>query len=335
MPTNGDEPQSWETPSAAKTRTPNVLRLPRWITFSCFFWLPLLASTSVAYRTVAQAPPAPAPPAQAAPSPVAPSVQQPTAKPAPKRNPDEFPPNPLEITTPDPLLPQTAGQRPLSEAERKQLALALDALDQQAAEKLKQHDRVGAFDLWYRELRLRRSLGVLEEVKALGRVGEIAWKENLAPDVRWITKRLDAILANNQLPVAATSSTSNSASQTASTPSSPATISSSERASRITVLEALGLAYQQIRLPQTAASVYQQILTDARQHRDEKKVDATLITLGQLYLNWFNYPNAASSYQELANRAKSTRRSRQRNHLPDATSLRLRTGKAASTCDRR
>jgi tetratricopeptide (TPR) repeat protein len=232
-------------------------------------------------------------------------------QPEPKRNPDEFPPNPLEIKTPDPLLPQTANQqavnqRPLSAAERKQLAITLDGLNSQATEKLKRRDRVGAFDLWYRELRLRRSLGVLEEVKALGRVGEVAWKENLAPDVRWITKRLDVILLENQLPTAPTNPASDPASQTALPLSStPTTLSASDRASRIAVLEALGLAYQQIRLPQTAASIYQQILADAKQRRDERKTDATLITLGQLYLNWLNYPNAASTYRELATRAKA------------------------------
>ncbi|XGV96323.1 MAG: tetratricopeptide repeat protein [Leptolyngbya sp. BL-A-14] len=293
--------------SVAKTRLPDAPRLPRWITFSCFFGLSLLMSASgFASGSVAQAPAASTPPASATSAPVAPSVQPLTAKPAKKRNPDEFPPNPLEITTPDPLLPQTVNQRPLSDTERKRLALALDELNRQASEKLKQRDRVGAFDLWYRELRLRRSLGLLEEVKALGRVGEIAWKENLAPDVRWITKRLDAILAQNQLQTAVTNSASDPASQTTTPPSStPTTLSASDRANRIAVLEALGLAYQQIRLPQTAANVYQQILTDAKQRRDEQKVDATLITLGQLYINWFNYPNAASTYQELANRAKA------------------------------
>ncbi|PSB34375.1 hypothetical protein C7B82_02600 [Stenomitos frigidus ULC18] len=224
---------------------------------------------------------------------------KPEVKPSPPRNSDEFPPNPLESTAPDPLLPTNASQRPLSAIERKQLAVALDGLNSQAAEKLKQRDRVGAFAIWYRELRLRRSLGVLEEVTALGRVGETAWKENLTPDVRWISKRLDAILAQNQLSTDIAPTTSN-----AIPVGSASALSSGDRASRIAVLEALGLAYQQVRLPQTAVSIYQQILTDAKQRRDEKKVDETLITLGKLQLGWFDYPNAAATYQELAKRAK-------------------------------
>lgn len=205
---------------------------------------------------------------------------------------DEFPPNPLESTAPDPLLPQPIVPRPLSALERKQLAAALDALNNQAAVKLKQRGRVGAFDLWYRELRLRRSLGAVEEVKALGRVGDIAWKENLTPDVRWITKRLDVILAQTQLPTATATPAAN--------PVIP--VSSGDR---LAVLEALGVAYQQVRLPKPAVSAYTQILTDAKQRHDEKKTDETLITLAQLHLNWLDYPNAIATYQELANRAKA------------------------------
>jgi tetratricopeptide (TPR) repeat protein len=263
----------------------------------------LLSLACLAPRTAAQMLPSQTTPT---PAPTAQPEQQPAVKPTQKSNPDEFPANPLEITTPDPLLPLRADQRPLSEAERKQLAITLDGLNSQAAAKLKQRDRVGAFALWYRELRLRRSLGTLEEVNALGRVGDIAWKENLTPDVRWITKRLDAILAQNQLPTAApTSTASEPSAQTSSAPASSLAPSSSDRANRIAVLEALGLAYQQVRLPKTAVSVYQQILADAKQRRDEQKVDETLITQGKLSLSWFDYPNAAATYQELANRAKA------------------------------
>jgi tetratricopeptide (TPR) repeat protein len=256
--------------------------------------LSLLLCLGFTPRAVTQTLPTPMPAAQ--------PEQKPEVK-ATKTNPDEFPPNPLDMTTPDPLLPSAAAQRPLSALERKQLAVALDELNNQAAARLKQRDRVGAFAIWYRELRLRRSLGTVEEVKALGRVGDIAWKENLTPDVRWITKRLDAILAQ-QLPIATTSMTPTT-SDAAAQPSNAAPLSSSDRAERLAVLEALGLAYQQVRLPKPAVSIYTQILTDAKQRRDEKKTDETLITLAQLHLTWLDYPNATATYRELANRAKA------------------------------
>lgn len=382
--------------------------------------------------------------------------------------PDEFPPNPLELTTPDPLLPNPL--RPLTAQERQQLAIACDALNLEAQAKLQAGDRVGAFDLWNRELRLRRALGLIPEIQALGRVGDIAWKETDTTQVRWITKRLDAILNQilpppvpgtvsptptptplnpgkipvappsqppastvpnqsrspqtqptpiGKIPVASpnqtlpspfsnqssspqsqptpigttplgalrsnpllssppqatsaqirtdqqssipvnsspnrsaqnssvqvdsspvnraqttavqTSSVQTNLAQTGSptsTPSdrSPATtvpsrsipvtsptstsapatppILNLDPATRNQVLEALGIAYQQVRLPQVAVRIYEQILADARQRRDEAKVESTLITLGQLHLSWFSYEPAATAFRELLERSRA------------------------------
>ncbi|MBD2073391.1 hypothetical protein H6F86_05725 [Phormidium sp. FACHB-592] len=244
-----------------------------------------------------------------------PPTQPPAAQPTPSKKTDEFPPNPLESTAPDPLLPQTAVPRPLSALERKQLTAALDNLNNQAIATLQQGDRVSAFALWYRELRLRRALGAVEETKALGRVGDIAWKESLTPDVRWITKRLDAILAQHQLSTA-TMATAPATGDTvpldpvatpppSNTSATSAVLSSSDRAGRLAVLQALGVAYQQVRLPKPAVAIYTQIVTDAKQRRDEKQTDEALITLAQLHLTWLDYPNAAVTYQELSSRAKA------------------------------
>jgi tetratricopeptide (TPR) repeat protein len=202
-----------------------------------------------------------------------------TKKPA-KPPATEFPPNPLELKTPDPLLPQ--AKRPLTDAEIKQLAIALDMLNAEAAAQLKAGDRAKAFEIWNRELRLRRVQGLLPEVQALGRVGGIAWQENQTLQVRIITQRLDAILAKLQPPA-----------------NQSAAVTPSLTAEQITLLDALGLAYQQVRSPGVAATVYQQVLADARQRQDTAKVEATLLTLGQLYLVWFNYPQAAEAYREL------------------------------------
>src|SRR6476646_9135759 len=90
--------------------------------------------------------------------------------------PDEFPPNPLELKTPDPLLPQTG--RPLTTQEQQTLRTALDELNTQATSQFQAGQPEAAFEIWYRELRLRRALGPLEEVAALSRVGTTAWEEN-------------------------------------------------------------------------------------------------------------------------------------------------------------
>src|SRR5579883_726897 len=265
------------------------------------------------------------------PSPAPTSSKQPATKSPPKPNADAFPPNPLDSTTPDPLLPQDAATRPLTAAERKQIAIAADGLNAQAAATLKRGDRLGAFALWYRELHLRRALGTVEEVTALGRVGDTAWRENSTTDIRWITKRLDAILTQTD-PTLPTSEALGSGAFTANLPtdtsapasatpppaspgrspidnrrsgSASAALANSSTDDRTGVLNALGLAYQQVRLPQIAVGIYQQILAEAKQRHDERTVDATLIMLGQLDLSWFDYSNAATTYRELLQRAEA------------------------------
>ncbi|WP_339366802.1 tetratricopeptide repeat protein [Gloeocapsa sp. PCC 7428] len=186
--------------------------------------------------------------------------------------PDEFPPNPLEITTPDPLLPS----QPLSPQARQNLAAALDQLNVQAQARLAAGDSVGAFEIWNRELRLRRALGTLAEVQALGRVGAIAWSENERTQVQIITQRLQTIQQQVQ----------------------------SQPTTDLTLLRSLAYAYQQVRSPQQAIEVYNQILALERQ-QNAAAAENTLRTIAELHLSWFDYPQAAKSYQELLALANS------------------------------
>lgn len=198
-----------------------------------------------------------------------------------KQAPDSFL-NPLELKTPDPLLPGGLD-RPLSDAEKQTLRTALDSLNDQANAKLRSGDTLGAFDIWNRELRLRRALGLLEEVQALGRVGNIAWVQNQSVQLRFITNRLSAIQTQLQQP----------AKNQAIVPD------------RSQVLSALGIAFQQVRSPGLALNVYQQLLTEARARQDAVGEVNILNTIGQLHLSWFDYPNAIATYTELLNLAKS------------------------------
>lgn len=233
-------------------------------------------------------------------------------KPEQPQNPNEFPPNPLELREPDPLLPTGVPGRPLTEIERQQLAAQLDQINGQATAQFQAGDRIGAFDTWNRELRLRRFLGLIPEVQALGRVGDIAWQENQITEVRWITRRLDEILTQVIPPLPAGSN----APPLTSLPVPPPptgralatqTVSSLSVTERTALLEALGVAYQQVRQPGSAIAAYQQVLTEARQRQDAAKVEATLITLGQLYLSWFDYPKASEVYLELLAGARDTK----------------------------
>lgn len=274
---------------------------------------------------------------------------------------EEFPPNPLEITAPDPLIPYDYKDRPLTAQEIRQLRAGANRLAVIGATKLEQGDRVAAFNAWNRELRFRRLTGSLtEEVLTLGRVGDAAWQGSDTTQLRWITKRLDEIWAKAQTEQSASkgqlatpdrlSALETLPPDLSLEPSQPAKIienstpSSSPQAPtqaaptltarqlfgtldtnplatggvnaivilgtlnrEVSLLDALGFAYQQVRLPQTAVKIYQQLLAEARQRNDAFKLEATLITLGQLHLAWFDYGSAVQPYQELLARSRSRR----------------------------
>ena len=177
--------------------------------------------------------------------------------------------NPLEIKTPDPLLPNP--NLPLTPLQRLKLKAALDELDRQAAARYAVGDRNSAFAIWNRELRLRRALGFQEELQALSRVGGIAWQDNQRPELQAITQRLQAIGQQVQ----------------------------SQPDVNLQLLRSLGLAFQQVREPDNAIAIYNRILVTARQQRDAATIQATLKTLAELNLSWFDYAKAATAYEEL------------------------------------
>ncbi|QOV21227.1 tetratricopeptide repeat protein [Anabaenopsis elenkinii] len=183
----------------------------------------------------------------------------------------KFPPNPLEVTTPDPLLPPLRDKQQLTTPERENLQRALDALNQEATAKLQGGDQPGAFGIWNREIRLRRYLGPWAEVKALSRFGAIAWGENAGQQVRYITQRLQTIQQQAQ----------------------------KAKGFDLELMVALGEAYQQVRSPKLALQAYQQILTVVEQQQDVAAVLQTLATIGELHLSWFDYPQAAATYEQL------------------------------------
>ncbi|WP_229424053.1 tetratricopeptide repeat protein [Moorena producens] len=181
-------------------------------------------------------------------------------------------PNPLELTAPDPLLPSLSPDEPLNPSERSRLSQALDELNAEAQAEFKAGNQSKAFDIWYREIRLRRVLGdPVAEVQTLGRVGGVAWNENNKQSVQLITARLEEIQQENE----------------------------AEDSINLPLLKALGKAYEQIRVPGQALTVYEQILADARNQDDMATVEATLKTMGELHMAWFDYPKAAETYEEL------------------------------------
>ena len=182
---------------------------------------------------------------------------------------DQFSPNPLEITTPDPLTPASES---LSSTQRDELTAALEELNLEAAAKLQAGDGAGAFEIWFRELRLRRYLGPAAEIAALSRVGSVAWSNSKNLELQLITKRLQAIQkqVKSQVPV------------------------------NTELLPALAAAFQQVRAKGPTVEVYQEILENARQNQDILAQGQILKAIALIHINWLSYDKAALVYEELA-----------------------------------
>ncbi|WP_333454882.1 tetratricopeptide repeat protein [Microcoleus sp. Pol10D4] len=182
---------------------------------------------------------------------------------------DQFSPNPLEITTPDPLAPANES---LSSTQRDELTAALEQLNLEAAAKLEAGDGAGAFEIWFRELRLRRYLGPAAEIAALSRVGSVAWSNGKNLELQLITKRLQAIQkeVKSQVPL------------------------------NTELLPAFAAAFQQVRAKGPTVEVYQEILENARQNQDILAQGQILKAIGLIHINWLSYDKAAPVYEELA-----------------------------------
>lgn len=203
-----------------------------------------------------------------------------------KPKPDEPYTNPLEITQPDPLLPQYPLKKPLTPLEIQALTTALDELDKQATAQLQAGNLAEAFKIWYRELRLRRFLGPLAEVAALTRVAKIALSQNQTTQVQLITQRLQVIYLEAQ----------------AQPPIEPQ------------LLQALGDAFVLVQAKQSAVDVYQKILANAQARQDVPAQEIALKTIAELYFGGLNFAEAAVAYEQLlaiseakVNRTEQTR----------------------------
>jgi tetratricopeptide (TPR) repeat protein len=183
------------------------------------------------------------------------------------RQPDKFPPSPLEIKIPDPLIPANPSQ--ITDSDRLKLEAAIAELNQQAIVKLQEGKPKAAYEIWYRELRLRRTLGNISELEGLARVGAIAWGQNNKENVFYITQRLDKIQK-----------------ETKKNPNAD-------------TLEALGFAYRQVRAPKQAIETYNQLLASIRSTNNQETELKTLETLAELHLSYFDYQKAAESYEQL------------------------------------
>jgi len=76
-----------------------------------------------------------------------------------------------------------------------------------------------------------------------------------------------------------------------------------QKSTDLQLWQLLGQAYQKIRLPKLGISAYEQVLISVKQQQDSVGEIETLRNIGELYLSWFDYEQAANTYQKLLNLA--------------------------------
>ncbi len=184
--------------------------------------------------------------------------------------------SPLEATSSDPLLPPFLNGE-LTPFRKSVLRESLDQLNQQAETLLKNKQDDQAFQVWYRELRLRKYLGVEEEIQSLARVGKIAWERNRVQDIKIITKRLEAIQRELETKKQITS----------------------ER------LLLFLQAYQTVHSIDDLLAINLLRLDLAQKAQNTQAEEESLEVIGKVYLAKFDYPKAAEIYESVLKKAQS------------------------------
>ena len=186
---------------------------------------------------------------------------------------DAFLTNPLEAEPRDPLLPVAVVDRPLSPLELYTLELALFEMDAQARELLLANQPDAAFELWIREVQLRRVFGVEAELEALGRIGQQAWNSQRSQELRLMSVRLERIWEAEKA------------------------TASLER------VETIATIAQVMRMRDTSTEIYQQLI---EMTATEPAVQQSwVVILAAHYLQWFDFDSAAQLYTQLAASAQT------------------------------
>ena len=182
--------------------------------------------------------------------------------------------DPITDQDEEPLVDEAVveGDRSLTSEEALELEAALDDLRQEGLVLDQQGQRDAAYEIWVRELRLRQFLGYRAEIEALNWLGQRAFQDDRTEELRAVGDRLALIeaMALEELDV------------------------------DLDLWITIAQTYETVRKKDEAIAAYVRVLDYSRQQRDPALEQSTLQTLGQLYLNWFDYGDAAATYQELA-----------------------------------
>ncbi|MGD1908273.1 MAG: tetratricopeptide repeat protein [Leptolyngbyaceae cyanobacterium] len=186
----------------------------------------------------------------------------------------------------DPLLPTFPVPRQLSPLEELELEAQLDqlAIQAEAAYQLGETDR--AFEIWLREVRLRRILGYEDELAAIQRVGVRVWETGRTQMAQLLTLRLEEIQADLL----------------------------SQAAPDLALVEALAEAFEGLQDIDSALAVYDRLLSGIS---DAQQIQV-LERMGALQTRWFRFEAAAATYNRLLNLLGSSAPSRRLPYLEQA-----------------
>ncbi|HEY9762773.1 MAG TPA: hypothetical protein V6D07_09615 [Trichocoleus sp.] len=185
---------------------------------------------------------------------------------------DPFLADPLLDRPRDPLLPMPSIPRPLSPLEEAQLEADLNALNAQAANLFQLGQADEAFDLWIREVRLRRLLGTSQELTAIQRVGQQAWTSGRTQEVQLLTARLRVV--RDQIKAA--------------------------QPLNQELLQETATGFEILGAPEDAIAIYQQLSELALAEGESLRHLLYLESVGQLQRQWFKFADAATTYRQLA-----------------------------------
>lgn len=184
---------------------------------------------------------------------------------------DRFLADPLTDDPRDPLLPTPTVDRPLSPLELLALEQALDQLAREAETLAETEDSEAAQELWMREVRLRRLLGLDAELEAIDRVAQWLRDRSATQALQLLSLRLDQITPSLDL----------------------AHHEDREQLERITAI------YATLGSVETAANLRRSLANAALDRGDTQEHQAQLEALALLYAEWFYFPEAAATYGEL------------------------------------
>ena len=175
--------------------------------------------------------------------------------------------DPLSDNPRDPLLPTPAVERDLSPLEILDLEAGLTRLDQEARILLRGDDVDEAFERWMREARLQRFFGVDAELEALERISQFAWDAQRSTEVRLLSARVRQLLPTIE-----------------------------EDEARLTQIAGIS---ETLRDTTTTAAAYRQLAALAAEQGDGVTQRQRLEQLAAFHLEWFEFPEAATVYEQL------------------------------------